>query len=126
PAAPRPRAAAPPRAAAAPPRAAAAPSAAPAVSSQFDAKGFLRDPTTWTMELADAVANTEGIPLTEAHWVVIRSARSEWEATGSSPNVRKLTQVADIPTRDLYTLFPRAPGLTIARLAGIPKPAGCL
>jgi sulfur relay (sulfurtransferase) DsrC/TusE family protein len=26
----------------------------------------------------------------------------------------------------LYQLFPKAPGKTVARLAGIPKPAGCV
>jgi sulfur relay (sulfurtransferase) DsrC/TusE family protein len=31
-----------------------------------------------------------------------------------------------VTTKELYVLFPRAPGRTIASIAGLPKPAGCL
>jgi sulfur relay (sulfurtransferase) DsrC/TusE family protein len=34
--------------------------------------------------------------------------------------------VSGVSTKDLYTLFRKAPGRTIAALAGLPKPAGCL
>jgi sulfur relay (sulfurtransferase) DsrC/TusE family protein len=34
--------------------------------------------------------------------------------------------VASVATKDLYALFPKAPGRTIAKIAGLPKPAGCL
>jgi sulfur relay (sulfurtransferase) DsrC/TusE family protein len=37
-----------------------------------------------------------------------------------------LTQIASVTTKDIYALFPKAPGRTIAKIAGLPKPAGCL
>ncbi|MDP2316950.1 MAG: TusE/DsrC/DsvC family sulfur relay protein [Pseudomonadota bacterium] len=88
--------------------------------------GFLSDPTQWTRELAEAMAATSGIQLEEARWKLIGFARQEWQETGVSPNIRRLTAGTGMATRDIYALFTKAPGKTIARLAGIPKPAGCI
>lgn len=86
-----------------------------------------QEPTSWSEEGAKALAAAAGIPeLTEAHWKVIHFAREEFSQSGISPNIRRITQGAEVSTRDLYTLFPKAPGRTVARIAGIPKPAGCI
>lgn len=62
----------------------------------------------------------------EARWAVVRFARADFEATKTSPNIRRLTQGTNLATRDLYALFPKAPARTVAKIAGIPKPAGCI
>jgi tRNA 2-thiouridine synthesizing protein E len=31
-----------------------------------------------------------------------------------------------VSTKELYALFPKAPARTVAKIAGTPKPAGCL
>lgn len=80
----------------------------------------------WTREKGEALAAAQGLALTDAHWVVLETARADYAATQVSPNVRRLTQIAGVTTKDLYVLFPRAPGRTIALIAGLPKPAGCL
>lgn len=92
----------------------------------FTADGNLVDAAAWTRGLATALADAERVGLTDAHWAVLDAARADFAATGSSPNIRRLTQVAGVSTKDLYVLFPRAPGRTIAKIAGLPKPAGCL
>ncbi|MGE3631323.1 MAG: TusE/DsrC/DsvC family sulfur relay protein, partial [Sandaracinaceae bacterium] len=92
----------------------------------FGADGHLADPSAWTPALGDKIAALAGVTLTDAHRKVIAFARSDFEATGMSPNIRRITQLLGVSTRDLYTLFPKAPGRTIAKIAGIPKPAGCL
>lgn len=92
----------------------------------FTADGNLVDAAAWTRGLAAALADAERVALTDAHWAVLDAARADFAATGSSPNIRRLTQVAGVSTKDLYVLFPRAPGRTIAKIAGLPKPAGCL
>lgn len=92
----------------------------------FTADGNLVDATAWTRGLATALADAERVALTDAHWAVLDAARADFATTGSSPNIRRLTQVAGVSTKDLYVLFPRAPGRTIAKIAGLPKPAGCL
>lgn len=92
----------------------------------FTADGNLVDAAAWTRELAQTLADAERLTLTDAHWSVLSTARADFATTGTSPNIRRLTQVTGVSTKDLYTMFPRAPGRTIARLAGLPKPAGCL
>ena len=64
--------------------------------------------------------------MTDAHWVLVDAARADFEATRVSPNIRRLTQVSGVATKDVYALFPKAPGRTLAKIAGLPKPAGCL
>lgn len=92
-----------------------------------DAEGFLVDPAQWTEAIATELAQREGIdPLTDRHWQVIRFMRQQFEATGSGPNVRMLAKTSGIPIKELYQLFPKGPAKTAARLAGIPKPRGCI
>ena len=92
----------------------------------FTADGNLVDAAAWQRGLAAALADAERVALTDAHWAVLDAARADFAATGSSPNIRRLTQIAGVTTKDLYALFPKAPGRTIAAIAGLPKPAGCL
>jgi tRNA 2-thiouridine synthesizing protein E len=90
------------------------------------ADGHLVDPRAWTEELASKLAAAQGIALDDPRWALVRTARADFEAKGASPNIRRLTQLAGVPTKDIYALFPKAPGRTIAKIAGIPKPAGCI
>ena len=91
------------------------------------AAGHLKDPSQWTEEFALAMAASLGHPeLSAEQWVVIRAARQEFSDAGASPNIRRLTAVAGVTTKELYTLFPRAPGRTVSKIAGIARPVGCL
>lgn len=92
----------------------------------FTADGYLTDATQWTRGMAETLAAGQGIALTDAHWKVLEAARGDFAATRASPNIRRLTQVQPLGTKELYGLFPRAPGRAIAKIAGLPKPAGCL
>ena len=50
---------------------------------QFDAEGFMTDPTEWTPEIAAVLAQEEGIDaLTDDHWTVINFVRDEFDKTG--------------------------------------------
>jgi tRNA 2-thiouridine synthesizing protein E len=88
--------------------------------------GHLADPGAWTREVAERLAAAAGIVLTPERWALIERARADFLERGAAPNIRRLTQVAGVTTKDIFALFPRAPGRTIARLAGTPKPAGCI
>lgn len=110
----------------------APPPAQPVTTTQidgvtFDPNGFLADPDQWTPDLAVAIAASEGLTtLTERHWQAINWARGDFLTQGQSPNIRRITTGSGVPTKELYALFPRAPGMTVARVAGIPKPVGCI
>jgi tRNA 2-thiouridine synthesizing protein E len=68
----------------------------------------------------------QGVEMAEAHWKLVEVARKDFESTKTSPNIRRLTQITDVTTKDVYALFPKAPARTLAKIAGLPKPAGCL
>ncbi len=92
----------------------------------YAADGHLADASTWTRTLGASLAQLQGVTLTDAHWAVLEVARADFATTNVSPNIRRLTQIAGVTTKDIYALFPKAPGRTIAKIAGLPKPAGCL
>ncbi len=46
-----------------------------------DDKGFLKDWQAWTPELAEQIAQVEGISLTEAHWEIILLLREYYGPT---------------------------------------------
>jgi dissimilatory sulfite reductase related protein len=93
---------------------------------KFDAEGYLADPNTWTEELAKAIAEREGITLTDRSWVVIRYARDTFKATGEAPTLRNITKGTDVTTKEIYVLFPGGPGKQAAKVAGLHKPTGCI
>lgn len=110
----------------APPIAAPAERRAAVEGGRFDPDGFLLDPTIWTPELGAQIAAHLGLTLEDDHWRAVNWARRDYLATGASPNVRRVAHGSELGTRALYALFPQQPGKTIARVAGIPKPVGCL
>ena len=89
--------------------------------------GFFVDPEQWTEEMAPELARAEGIdPLTDQHWQVIRFMRSEYFDKGTGPSVRVLGKTSGVSVKELYQLFPKGPAKIAARVAGIPKPRGCI
>ena len=94
---------------------------------ELNEEGFLTDPSQWNEEIAVELARREGIdPLTDRHWQVIRFMRSEYEAKGTGPTVRVLGKTSGVPIKELYQLFPKGPAKLAAKIAGIPKPRGCI
>ncbi len=94
---------------------------------KLDEEGFLVDYTQWNEDLARQIAAEEGIPeLTDQHWKVIHFMRKEYQEKGEVPTIRRLKKTGGIPTKELYALFPNGPAKKAARIAGLPKPKGCV
>ena len=94
---------------------------------ELNEEGFLLDPSQWNEEMAVELARREGIePLTDRHWQVIRFMREQYETTGSGPTVRVLGKTSGVPIKELYQLFPKGPAKLAAKIAGTPKPRGCI
>ena len=90
-------------------------------------EGFFVDPEQWTEEMAPELARRDGIDLlTDAHWTVLRFMRSEFFEKGTGPTVRLLGKKSGVSVKDLYPLVPKGPAKVAARIAGIPKPRGCI
>ncbi len=94
---------------------------------ETDAEGFLVDPRQWTPELAEEIARENGVPeLTPAHWLVVNFMRERFLETGTTPTIRSLGKESGVSVRELYQLFPKGPAKLAAKIAGIPKPHGCM
>lgn len=94
---------------------------------ELDADGHLKNQNDWNEELAKEIAVQEGITeLTDAHWKVINFMRKVFSETGDAPSIRKLTKESGIDTKTLYALFPKGPAKKAAKIAGLPKPKGCI
>ena len=92
-----------------------------------DAEGFLTDPQQWSPEIAAAIAADNEIPeLTDRHWMVVDFMRQTYLESGSAPSIRTLGKASGVPIKELYQLFPKGPAKLAAKVAGIPKPRGCI
>ncbi len=93
----------------------------------YDADGHLANVNDWNEDVARFLAEQEGIyGLTERHWLVINFMRKEFIEKGDAPSIRKLTKESGVPTKELYELFPKGPAKKAAKIAGLPKPKGCI
>jgi TusE/DsrC/DsvC family sulfur relay protein len=93
----------------------------------LDADGNLANRSDWNEQVARELAVQEGIPeLTPQHWAVINFMRSVFEKEGDSPSIRRLTKESGVDTKTLYQLFPKGPAKRAAKIAGLPKPKGCI
>ncbi len=91
-----------------------------------DDEGFLTEYGEWNEDLAKTLAAQIGIDLTDAHWKAIRFLREDYQAQGETATLRRVSTVGGIPTKELFTLFPKKPAKKMAYIAGLPKPHGCV
>jgi tRNA 2-thiouridine synthesizing protein E len=94
---------------------------------ELNDEGFFEDPGQWTEDMVPELAAREDIhELDDKHWQVIRFMRQEYFAKGTGPTVRALGKTSGVTVKELYQLFPKGPAKIAARIAGIPKPKGCI
>lgn len=93
-----------------------------------DEAGFMTNPAQWNREVAAALAAEMSIlELTDQHWQVIEFCRSDAEAKGEPPGVRRIVKnVKGVSMKDMYKLFPKGPGKLAARVSGLTKPVSCV
>ncbi|HKN20146.1 MAG TPA: TusE/DsrC/DsvC family sulfur relay protein [Terracidiphilus sp.] len=92
-----------------------------------DEDGFLQEPDLWTEDVATDFAKSESIDaLTEGHWKVINYIRNYYLQFGIAPMVRKVCKETGYKLSEIYQLFPSGPAKGACKLAGLPKPTGCV
>ena len=102
-------------------------------SYETDEEGYLVNLGEWNAEVADYIAKTESIEMTDQHWEVINFLREYFDEYQIAPAVRVLTKAigkklgADKGnSKYLYELFPYGPAKQACKYAGLPKPTGCV
>jgi len=100
---------------------------------EADEEGYLTDINQWNEDLAGQIAKDEGINMSQEHWEVVNFLREYYAEYQIAPAVRVLTKaIAKKMGPDkgnnkyLYELFPYGPGKQACKIAGLPKPTGCV
>jgi len=97
------------------------------VSIEVDEDGFMATPEEWNEAVAAAIATTEGVEgLTEEHWKVVNYLRDYFLKFGVAPMIRKLCKETGFKLNKIYELFPSGPAKGACKVAGLPKPTGCV
>ena len=95
---------------------------------ELNEEGFLVHPEDWTEAVALALAKAEeGLAeLTAEHWAVVKFIRDYYLDKNLAPMVRKMCQATGFPLMKIYDLFPSGPAKGACKVAGLPKPDGCV
>ena len=98
-----------------------------------DAEGYLLNLADWSPEVAGRLADEEKITLTDAHWEVINFLRDYYAEYQIAPAVRVMTKAIGKQfgeekgnSKYLFELFPYGPAKQACKIAGLPKPTGCV
>jgi tRNA 2-thiouridine synthesizing protein E len=94
---------------------------------EVDEDGFIQEPDKWDHGVALALAQTEGVDeLTDGHWKLVNYLRDHYVKFGVAPMIRKLCRDTGLKLTEIYTLFPTGPAKGACKVAGLPKPTGCV
>jgi len=94
---------------------------------EFDKEGFMAKPELWNNEVAETIAKDEGIEkMDEVQWKIVNFIREYWKENDAAPAVRLICKDAGIGARQIYKLFTSGPARGACRIAGLPKPDGCV
>ena len=93
----------------------------------IDEDGFIDSFDNWCEEWVLWVKSQEAIEeLSEEHRKVIDVLQDYYKKNGIAPMVRILSKVTKFKLKHIYELFPSGPGKGACKMAGLPKPTGCV
>jgi TusE/DsrC/DsvC family sulfur relay protein len=100
---------------------------------ETDEEGYLVNLAEWDEEAAKYLAVEEKVEMTESHWEVVNFLREYYNDYQIAPAVRVLTKAIGKKlgpekgnSKYLYELFPYGPAKQACKIAGLPKPTGCI
>jgi dissimilatory sulfite reductase related protein len=97
------------------------------ITIETDEDGFIQEPERWDQKVACALAETEGVnDLTDAHWKLVNYLRDYYTKFGVAPMIRKLCKETGFKLAEVYEMFPSGPAKGACKVAGLPKPTGCV
>lgn len=98
-----------------------------AADAVLDEEGFLKTMSSWSRSMAQELAERNDIgPLTEEHWKVIEFVKDYYQTYATGPPVVKICKATGLGRQQICRLFPCGVARGAYRLAGLPRPAGCL
>ena len=95
------------------------------VCVQCNEQGYLENLNQWTKEVGNAIAEEEGITMTDKHWEVVDFIQNQYR--NEVPlTIRKVGKSGVVSIKEFYQLFPDGPLKKSSRISGIPKPVSCI
>jgi dissimilatory sulfite reductase related protein len=98
-----------------------------------DEEGYITNLSDWSKDLADVIADAENIEMNEEHWEVVNFLRDYYDEYQIAPAVRVLIKSVKKSmgpekgnNKYMYELFPYGPAKQACKIAGLPKPTGCV
>lgn len=97
------------------------------VEIEIDEDGFIQTPDLWNEAVAKDLAKTEHVEeMTDEHWKVVNMLRNYYLQFSVAPMVRKVCKETGFTLQKIYELFPSGPAKGACKVAGLPKPTGCV
>ncbi|MCX8110996.1 MAG: TusE/DsrC/DsvC family sulfur relay protein [Syntrophorhabdaceae bacterium] len=94
---------------------------------EIDEDGFIQEPEKWNQAIAEDLAKLEqAYPMTEEHWKVVNYLRDYYLKYEIAPPIRMLVKQTGFDLKKIYQLFPSGPAKGACKIAGLPKPTGCV
>ena len=94
---------------------------------EIDEDGFIQEPEKWNKEVAEDLAKIEeAYPMGEEHWRLVNYLRDYYLKYEIAPPIRMLTKQTKLDLKRVYELFPGGPAKGACKIAGLPKPTGCV
>jgi tRNA 2-thiouridine synthesizing protein E len=94
---------------------------------EIDEDGFIQEPEKWNTEVAEDLAKTEdAYPMGEDHWKLVNYIRNYFLDYDIAPPIRMLCKANDFTLKYVYEMFPGGPAKGACKVAGLPKPTGCV
>jgi len=102
-------------------------------SFEVDEEGYLVNLADWDENVAAYLAQEEKVEMTDSHWEVVNFLREYYSEYQIAPAIRVLTKAVAKKlgpdkgnNKYLYELFPYGPAKQACKIAGLPKPTGCI
>jgi tRNA 2-thiouridine synthesizing protein E len=93
----------------------------------LDNDGFFNEVSNWNPEMAGELADRNELgPLNEDHWRIIEFVREYYQSHGVGPPVVRIGKALGLSPSRICELFPCGIARGAYRLAGLPRPMGCL
>ena len=94
---------------------------------EIDEDGFIQEPDKWNESVAEDIAKAENAyPMGEDHWKLVNYLRDYYVKFEIAPPIRMLCKKTGFDLKQIYQLFPSGPAKGACKVAGLPKPTGCV
>lgn len=100
---------------------------------EHDEEGYITNLSEWSPELAEVIAQSEDLEMNDERWEVVNFLREYYDEYQIAPAVRVLIKAVKKTMGEekgnnkyMYELFPYGPAKQACKIAGLPKPTGCV